>query len=61
MWVQVHVLANLNFTTVFVSSFFFVLGFATTHPIPTPLTPTPLYTLVQINEFHEKIIKNCQN
>ena len=41
LWVHVDVIATLNSTIV--SPCFFVLAFATTHP----LTPTPLYTLAQ--------------
>ena len=65
LWVHVHVIhvlhviATLN--SPIVSSCFFVLAFATTHPPhPMPLPPTPYKHCPNTNEFHEKI-KTVEN
>ena len=56
LWVHVDVIATLNSTNV--SSCFFVLAFATTHPPPIhppcPSYSSPYIHWSNINEFHEK-------
>ena len=58
MYIQfVHIIATLNSNIVHMSSYFFILAFATTHPTLMTLLPMPLYTLAPILM---NSIKNCQ-